>query len=82
MARLLLSQRPNKAWRTSVLSVQIDDIREGAVVECEGRIVRSDAAYKLREAVCAKTSNALSGEMSILSRNSAAMVTLSNAIPK
>ena len=34
-----------------MLSVHIENIGEMAVVECEGRIVRSEAAFKLREAV-------------------------------
>ena len=34
-----------------MLSVYIENIGEMAVVECAGRIVRSDAAFKLREAV-------------------------------
>jgi anti-anti-sigma regulatory factor len=34
-----------------MLSVHIQNIGEMAVVDCEGRIVRSEAAFKLREAV-------------------------------
>jgi anti-anti-sigma factor len=34
-----------------MLSVHIENIGKIAVVECEGRIVRSQAAFKLREAV-------------------------------
>ncbi len=34
-----------------MLSVHIENIGEIAVIECEGRIVRSDAALRLREAV-------------------------------
>jgi hypothetical protein len=34
-----------------MLSVHIDNIGEMAVIECEGRIVRSEAAFKLRAAV-------------------------------
>ena len=34
-----------------MLKVNIDNIGDLAVVECEGRIVQSDAAFKLREAV-------------------------------
>jgi len=34
-----------------MLSVYIENIGEMAVIECEGRIVRSDAAFQLREAV-------------------------------
>jgi anti-anti-sigma regulatory factor len=33
------------------MTVHTDNIGEMAIVECEGRIVRSDAAYKLRDAV-------------------------------
>ena len=34
-----------------MLSVHIDKIGELAVVECEGRLVQSEAAFKLRKAV-------------------------------
>lgn len=34
-----------------MLDLRIEKIGELAVVECEGRIVRSEAAFKLREAV-------------------------------
>jgi anti-anti-sigma regulatory factor len=34
-----------------MLSVNIENIGEMAVIECEGRIVRSEAAFKLRKAV-------------------------------
>ena len=34
-----------------MLTVHIETLGDLAVVECEGRIVRSDAAFKLREAV-------------------------------
>jgi anti-anti-sigma factor len=34
-----------------MLKVNIDNVGDVAVVECEGRIVQSDAAFKLREAV-------------------------------
>ncbi len=34
-----------------MLSVQIESICDLAVVECEGRIVQSEAAFRLREAV-------------------------------
>jgi len=32
-------------------NVHIDNVGDMAVVECEGRFIRSDAAYKLRDAV-------------------------------
>lgn len=38
-----------------MLNVNVANIGELAVVECEGRIVQSDAAFKLREAVTAQT---------------------------
>jgi anti-anti-sigma regulatory factor len=38
-----------------MLNVIIDNIGELAVVECEGRIVQSDAALKLRNAVTSQT---------------------------
>jgi hypothetical protein len=34
-----------------MLNVTVENIGELAVVECEGRIVQSESAYKLREAV-------------------------------
>jgi len=34
-----------------MLSVHIENIDDLAIVECEGRIVRSEAAFKLRQAV-------------------------------
>jgi len=34
-----------------MLSIHIENICDIAIVECEGRIVRSEAAFKLREAV-------------------------------
>ena len=34
-----------------MLSVSIENIGDLAVVECEGRVVRSEAAFRLREAV-------------------------------
>ena len=34
-----------------MLSVQIENIGDMAVVECEDRVVRSEDAFKLREAV-------------------------------
>ncbi len=34
-----------------MLSVHIENLGDLAVVECEGRVVRSEAAFKLREAV-------------------------------
>ena len=51
MARLLLSTTTEQGWEKSMLSVHIENISEMAVIECEGRIVQSEAAFKLREAV-------------------------------
>jgi len=34
-----------------MLNVNVDNIGDLAVVECEGRIVQSDAAFRLRDAV-------------------------------
>ena len=34
-----------------MLSIRIENIGEMAVIECEGRIVRSEAAFELRKAV-------------------------------
>ena len=41
----------SKAGEEAMLALRIEKIGELAVVECEGRIVRSEAAVKLREAV-------------------------------
>ena len=40
-----------KAGRRSCLDLQIEKIGDLAVIECEGRVVRSEAAFKLRQAV-------------------------------
>ncbi|MGA9393424.1 MAG: STAS domain-containing protein [Candidatus Sulfotelmatobacter sp.] len=34
-----------------MLSIHIDNVGDMAIIECEGRIVRSEAALKLREAI-------------------------------
>jgi len=39
-----------------MLSVHIDNIGDVAVIECEGRIVRSEAAFELRKAVTSEAS--------------------------
>jgi anti-anti-sigma regulatory factor len=49
MARALTTTEPVR--ETSMLSVHIENIGGIAVIECEGRIVQSEAAIKLREAV-------------------------------
>jgi anti-anti-sigma regulatory factor len=36
-------------------SVRIDNLGEMAIVECAGRFVRNDAAFKLRDAVTSQT---------------------------
>ena len=38
-----------------MLNVTVENIGELAVVECEGKIVRSEAVLKLREAVTSQT---------------------------
>src|SRR5437899_12783129 len=38
-----------------MLSVHVDNVQDVAVVQCEGRIVHSDAAYTLRNAVTLQT---------------------------
>jgi anti-anti-sigma regulatory factor len=40
-----------QSWEKNMLSVHIENIGEMAIIECEGRIVRSEAAFKLREAL-------------------------------
>ncbi len=38
-----------------MLSIHIEQVGDMAVVECEGRIVHSEAVFKLRDAVLAQT---------------------------
>ena len=38
-----------------MMKVSIDNIGELAIVECEGRIVQSEAAFKLRDAVTSQS---------------------------
>ena len=38
-----------------MMNVQIEKIADVAIVHCEGRIVRSDAAFRLRDAVTRQT---------------------------
>jgi anti-anti-sigma regulatory factor len=42
---------PKPSGENYMLSVYVENIGEMAVIECAGRIVRSEAAFKLREAV-------------------------------
>jgi anti-anti-sigma regulatory factor len=42
---------PKPSGEKYMLSVYIENIGEMAVIKCAGRIVRSEAAFKLREAV-------------------------------
>ena len=42
-----------------MLKINIDNIGELAIIECEGRIVQSQAAFKLRDAVNRKARLAL-----------------------
>jgi len=45
-----------RAWDKLMLDVHIDKIGKMAIVECEGRIVRSESAFRLREAVTSQIS--------------------------
>jgi anti-anti-sigma regulatory factor len=38
-----------------MLSLQVRNISEMAIIECAGRIVHSEAAFKLRQAVCSQS---------------------------
>jgi anti-anti-sigma regulatory factor len=49
MARLV-QWRTEQSWE-EIMDLHIEKIGELAVIECEGRVVRSDAAFKLREVV-------------------------------
>jgi anti-anti-sigma regulatory factor len=50
MARRVRSQQRIRLEK-NMLSIHIENIGEMAVIECEGRIVRSEAAFELRKAV-------------------------------
>jgi len=57
MARFVLSPTSHVSIREEIMSnVHIDNVGDMVVVECEGRFVRSDAAFKLRDAVTSQTS--------------------------
>jgi anti-anti-sigma regulatory factor len=51
MARLVLSQQAKQVGRNHMLTLHIENIGEMAVIECEGRIVGSESAFQLRDAV-------------------------------
>jgi hypothetical protein len=38
-------------WEEGMMNLSVENIGDMAVVQCEGRIVQSEAAFKLREAV-------------------------------
>ncbi len=48
MARLVL-WGASKAREEGMLDLHVEKIGELAVVECEGRVVRTEAAFKLRK---------------------------------
>ena len=54
MAQFVLSNRVMELEEV-MLNVSIDNIGDLAVIECEGRIVQSEAAFKLREAVTSQS---------------------------
>jgi anti-anti-sigma regulatory factor len=45
----------NKNREEIMLNISIDNIGDLAIVECEGRIVQSEAAFKLRDAVTSQS---------------------------
>src|SRR6266849_2955890 len=49
MARVVLSVS-EWGWEGAMLDLRVEKIGDLAVVECEGRIVRSEAAFQLRKA--------------------------------
>jgi anti-anti-sigma regulatory factor len=51
MARFVLA----KELEEIMLKINIDNIGDLAIVECEGRIVQSEAAFKLRDAVTSQS---------------------------
>jgi anti-anti-sigma regulatory factor len=50
-ACVLPEQGDEQSWELVMLHIHTENIGDMAIIECEGRIVRSDAAFKLREAV-------------------------------
>jgi anti-anti-sigma regulatory factor len=48
MARLVQME---EVWRAVMINVNVEKLGELRVVECDGRIVRSDAAFALRDSV-------------------------------
>jgi hypothetical protein len=48
MARRVLFGATEQLWENSMLSIHTENIGEMTVTECEGGIVRSEAAFKLR----------------------------------
>jgi hypothetical protein len=61
MARFVLSKRfvILQELEEVMMKVNIDNIGELAIVECEGRILQSEVASKLRDAVSLKAMLAL-----------------------
>jgi anti-anti-sigma factor len=57
MARFVLSDTFRKLQEVEevMLKINIDNIGELAIIECEGRIVQSQAAFKLRDAVTSQS---------------------------
>jgi anti-anti-sigma regulatory factor len=52
--RVRARNKRHRGWEEVMLSIHIENIGDIAIIECEGRIVRSEAAFKLREAVTSK----------------------------
>src|ERR1039457_2065611 len=50
-----MTTRKQLTWRGMMPSVHIDNVGGMAIVECAGRFVRNDAAFKLRDAVTSQT---------------------------
>jgi anti-anti-sigma factor len=51
LAGLLLLRTHEYIWGEVMLSIHVDQVGDVAVVEFEGRIVRSEAVFELRDAV-------------------------------
>src|ERR1700687_5296338 len=43
-----------RLWRHSMLAIHVENLGDLAVVECKGRIVRSESVFKLRDSVLAE----------------------------
>ncbi len=43
-----------KQWESSMLAIRVENLSDLAIIECKGRIVRSESVFKLRDVVQAQ----------------------------